>query len=310
MRLVSVILFLVLDLIPSGKAFLEPLQKRDSALVADQFEYGVSLKDVAPGTVIGLPDFEAASNDTLSVVRGWKIDTLSKPRKPLEIRASVVLSPFEEGKYELPGIPVKVESADRCDTLVFEPVELEVFPIQIDTATFVIKDIKGLRTYPLTFVETVPWIIGLLLLAAVAVLIIRLVRKHRRQVETASHKDPPHIVALRKLDRYRGDKYWAPEKQKLFYSGITDALREYIDERFGIDAPEMTTAEIFCSLKGSKAFSPELYGELKALFETADFVKFAKMTVGDEENAKALPLAVRFVTETYQTGMEEENNVL
>ncbi|MBR0361054.1 MAG: hypothetical protein IIX35_01595, partial [Paraprevotella sp.] len=38
---------------------------------------------------------------------------------------------------------------------------------------------------------------------------------------------------------------WVPEKQKAFYSGITDALREYIAARYGISAMEMTTAEIF-----------------------------------------------------------------
>ena len=36
------------------------------------------------------------------------------------------------------------------------------------------------------------------------------------------------------------------------------------------------------------------------------FVKFAKHTASDEENARALPTAVRFVTSTYQTVLEEE----
>ena len=35
-----------------------------------------------------------------------------------------------------------------------------------------------------------------------------------------------------------------------------------------------------------------------------DFVKFAKFTASDEDNAKALPVAVRFVTSTYQSDLE------
>ena len=62
---------------------------------------------------------------------------------------------------------------------------------------------------------------------------------------------------------------------------------------------EMTTAEIFDDLKGSD-IPPELYQEMKALFERADFVKFAKYTASDEDNAKVLPGAVRFVTATYE----------
>ena len=35
----------------------------------------------------------------------------------------------------------------------------------------------------------------------------------------------------------------------------------------------------------------------KELFDRADFVKFAKYVASDEDNAAALPVAVRFVTE-------------
>ena len=117
--------------------------------------------------------------------------------------------------------------------------------------------------------------------------------------------DPPHIVALRRLDRFRGNSFWVPEKQKAFYSGITDALKDYIDERFGVDAPEMTTSELFSALKKEKDITPEMYSELQALFERADFVKFAKLIASDEQNAAALPVAVRFVTSTYKIEPEE-----
>ena len=40
--------------------------------------------------------------------------------------------------------------------------------------------------------------------------------------------------------------------------------------------------------------------------ETADLIKFAKFTAPDEYNAKVVPTAVRFVTETYQNALEEE----
>jgi hypothetical protein len=79
-----------------------------------------------------------------------------------------------------------------------------------------------------------------------------------------------------------------------------------MDERFGVDAPEMTTAELFDALKSDKDITPEMYSSLKELFERADFVKFAKHIASEQENAAALPLAVRFVTTTYQTDLEKE----
>ena len=68
----------------------------------------------------------------------------------------------------------------------------------------------------------------------------------------------------------------------------------------------MTTAEIFNDMKNTDV-PADLLEELKELFERADFVKFAKFTASDEDNAKALPSAVRFVTSTYQTELEDEN---
>ena len=68
---------------------------------------------------------------------------------------------------------------------------------------------------------------------------------------------------------------------------------------------EMTTAEIFDGLRGTD-IPVDLYQEMKDLFERADFVKFAKYIATPEDNATVLPQAVRFVTSTYQTEVEEE----
>ena len=285
MKLLILILTALLDIVPSGDATLQQLQKRDSILIADQIRYGVTIEDVKAGEKIALPDFSAASNDTLTILGGWQLDTLVNGkavrsrnakaaarllRKPFALKASIVLVPFEEGHYALPDVPV-------------------------------------IRDYPVTFKELLPWIGGGLLAAALIALAVWLIiRASKRKAEALKPKDPAYIVALRELDKYRSDKYWAPDKQKAFYSGITDALKFYMDERFGVDAPEMTTAELFDALKSDKDITPEMYSSLKELFERADFVKFAKHIASEQENAAALPLAVRFVTTTYQTDLEKE----
>ena len=318
MKLLILILTALLDIVPSGDATLQQLQKRDSILIADQIRYGVTIEDVKAGQKIALPDFSAASNDTLTILGGWQLDTLVNGkavrsrnakaaarllRKPFALKASIVLVPFEEGHYALPDVPVIRES----DTLVFKGLEMDVKTMPVDTATFVPYDIKGQILYHVTFKELLPWIGGGLLAAALIALAVWLiVRASRRKAEALKPKDPAYIVALRELDKYRSDKYWAPDKQKAFYSGITDALKFYMDERFGVDAPEMTTAELFDALKSDKDITPEMYSSLKELFERADFVKFAKHIASEQENAAALPLAVRFVTTTYQTDLEKE----
>lgn len=312
MKLLTLILAAVLDIVPAGQAFLRQLQPRDSILIADQLEYGFQLDSVPEGTAVALPDFSPMSGDTLTLVRSWQLDTTARLRvrrsggkaRLYNLRGSIVLAPFEEGTYHLPDIPVLRGS----DTLRFAGLEMEVKTMPVDTATFVLHDIKGQIRYPLTFKELLPWIAAFWLLAVLVILAVCLVQLHRRRAggEAAAPKDPAYIVALRELDKWRGDKFWAPDKQKAYYSGITDALKTYIEDRFGVDAPEMTTAELFDALRAEKDLPEELRQELQGVFECADFVKFAKHTASDEENARALPTAVRFVTSTYQTVLEEE----
>lgn len=322
MKLLTIILAIVMDVVPGGDAVLQQLQKRDSILIADQLRYSVTLKDLDKDSGIALPDLSQASNDTLTIIGGWQLDTLVRGRKvhsrnakaaarilqkPFDLSAGIVLAPFEEGTYELPDIPVVRRSGDKIDTLIFKGLEMEVKTMPVDTATFDIHDIKGQIEYPVTFREVLPWALGGLALIAIILLAAKLIdNAAKRKAEAGKPRDPAYIVALRELDKYRSDKYWAPEKQKAFYSGITDALKFYMDDRFGVDAPEMTTAELFDALKGDKDITPEMYNDLKELFERADFVKFAKHVASDEENAGALPLAVRFVTTTYQADIEKE----
>ena len=302
--------------IPSGKTFLEPLQKRDSVLVADQFRYGFVLEQSQPGATYALPDLSKGLMEGVEAVGGWQADSLLTPaqrkairkgeRFPVDIRVSTVIAPFEEGEILLPPLLAQRTLDGVVDTLLFEPQVLDVRPMPVDTATFVIHDIKGQIRYPLTLQEVLPWILGFDLLAILVIGAVCLVLSRKRKEEASRYQEPAYIVALRGLDKYRGDKYWAPEKQKTMYSGITDTLRTYIESRFGVNAEEMTTAEIFDALKDDRDLTPELYAEVKELFELSDFVKFAKHTASDEDNAHAIPTAVRFVTSTYQSQLDRE----
>ena len=315
-RIIISIFVLAAGIIPKGEALLLPLQQRDSILIADQLRYGFELDSVEQGAVLAFADYEKIfDKDTLVLVENWRVDTLKIHKLPgkqrsYHIRGSLVISPFEEGEYVLPPVSVQLTSASgQVDTLIFDPQVMQVKTMPVDTATFEVHDLKGQMTYPVTFRELLPYILGAILLAALVFLLVVFLRRRALSKQQAEEeKEPAYITALRRLEHFRSDKYWAPEKQKTFYSGITDTMRAYIASRFAIDAKEMTTAEIFAALKNNPELTPELYNEARELFETADFVKFAKHIATDEDNAKVVPAAVRFVTSTYK--VEEEENVL
>ena len=293
------------------EASLEQLQPRDSLLIADQIRYGVRIYRLEDGTRL-TPELQGTLSDSLIKVKDWHIDTL-KAWTPKEgpsrsdIEISTILTSFDAGTFDLPGITVERWFKDGIvDSLSFEGQEIQYYTMPVDTATFKVHELKEQIDYPVTIVEILPWIGGAqggIALIALAVWFVR--RYLHRRDEKILQREPAHIVALRKLDTYRGDKYWTEDKQKQFYSGVTDALREYIAARYGVGAMEMTTRELFQALKGVE-LDLTLRTGLQHLFETADFVKFAKMTLPREENATVVPFAVQFVTATYEQQLQEE----
>ncbi|MBP5676268.1 MAG: hypothetical protein J6W94_04585 [Bacteroidales bacterium] len=295
--------------IEAGPSYLEPLQVRDSVLVLDQFRYGMVIRDVPEGTSIGLPNIDAEETlkGKLLIVDSWKRDTINviarkDSVKKYDIRAWFTVAPLVNGEYELFPLTCLV----GLDTLVYIHQMLDVKEPSIDLETFQPNDIKPQVKFPVTFAEAIPWVMIGLFAIAILVLIFAIYSTiERKQKEKPA--EPAHIRALRKLDKFRGEKHCKPENQKNFYSGVTDALREYIAARFGVGAMEMTTAEIFAALKGDEDIPEDLFEEMKDLFERADFVKFAKYTAPDEDNKRVLPEAVRFVSSTYVSEVKKED---
>ena len=303
--------------------FMRQLQKRDSILIGDQMEYGFKLEGLEDGSVLGFPKLE---DSFLEQLTEWDSKILERRSqgagKPdlLDIEASITVAAFEEGDYKLPPIIIgRVSPSGQVDTLYFDPIDIKVMTIPMDTATFERHGMKAMIEVPYNWEEfmydldqlwnyikehLLVWIIlgrWLIILAVVGYCLWYVLKKKEGVVNTYIN-EPAHIVALRKLDGLRSNAMWVPEKQKTFYSGVTDTLREYISKRYGIGALEMTTAELFDEMKVTD-LSVEQLDELHDLFVRADFVKFAKYVASDEDNASAVPVAVRFVTQTYQSDL-------
>ena len=283
---------------------------RDSILIGDQVEWTLDFQ-LAPGEAVSISKPGAEPVPGVEALGEMALDTLSDKKGTLSLRGRIILTSFDSGSYVLPPLYVLMASADgSIDTLEYTGPRLAVNTIPIDTATFQPHDIKGQIRYPLTFREVIPWVGLALLVAALVWLLVRWIRLRRQNRDFFGKpvvKDPPHIVALRSLEKTRAQKLWQAGKQKQFYTQVTDALRQYIADRFDVAALEQTSAEMFRDLQ-DKDIEPELKEKLKDLFTTADFVKFAKHTASDQENENAIPTAIRFVNETYMKEIEKEED--
>ena len=304
--------------------FLRQIQPRDSILIGDQLEYGFRLEGVEDGTVLGFPKL---GDGAIELIQDWTQTVEDREDRPrlMDIEASIRIAAFEEGVYNLPPIVIERMAPDgKVDTLYFDSMQIDVKTMPIDTATFERHPMKGQMQTPfnwdefvftvkemavayiglLPLLEAIKWVVMVIIVCICIWMIANPKSLSGSTSEVA--REPAHIVALRKLDAFRSNALWVPEKQKSFYTGVTDALREYISRRYGVSAMEMTTAELFAAVTSVEDFPADMLDGLKSLFETADFVKFAKHVASDEDNASAVPLAVRFVTQTYQSELERQ----
>lgn len=286
----------------------------DSLLVGDQVVWTFDFS-VPEGKMLAVaPYSEILARDTtirgaVEVVRDFELDTLSVKKNLAQLRGRILLTSFDSGAFRLPPpiILVEKDGGSEADTLKIDSKTLYVNTIPVDTATFKIYDIKPQETYPVTFKEVLPWILLGLGIAALIWAIARYIvmrRKNKDFFGRSIESDPPHIVALKKLEKIRSDKLWQNGKEKLFYTGVTDAVREYIDKRYGVRAMEQTSSEIMDSLK-DKQIEEKVLSDLGAMFITSDLVKFAKHTPGAEDNEKAIPAAVNFVNFAYMQQLKE-----
>ncbi len=284
---------------------------RDTILIGDQIKWSIRIpaEELEKTSGFMLPDKPGEIMRGVEILGGVTLDTLSLKNRVPEIEASVLITSFDSGSYQLPPFPIYLKRTDgTLDTLDMKAPKLEVLTIQVDTASFEPYDIKGQMTYPITFAEILPWILivlGILLISYLVYRYVGYLRAKRAGKLSEVHKDPPHIIALRELDLLRGRKLWQEGKEKEYYTVITDILRAYLEARYSIQAMEKTSNEILEELSG-KNMKPEQFQELSDLFSLSDLVKFAKYTASREENENAIPVAVRFVNSTFEEVLEEE----
>jgi len=291
--------------IPDSTRWLpsELIKERDTLLIGDQALWRMSVRTEEGSAFLFAIELPVGKELTKGIeLLEAKIDTIRNRReRDWLMRGELRITSFDSGSYVLPPIPLYLlRPSGDVDTLWFAGPQLEVTTIPIDTTTYKPFDIKGQMTYPLTVKEIFPWggLIFLLLLAAyILYRWIRHRKENRPLFGKPKPKEPAYLVAFRQLEEIKVQKLWQNGKVKLFYTAVTDVLRIYVSERWGIQAMEQTSAELLSALK-QEQLDKALLEEVNAMLQTADLVKFAKYQAGVEENEQAIPVVVHFVQAT------------
>lgn len=223
----------------------------------------------------------------------------------LQITQRYIITAWDSSFYYLPPLQVKV------DTTVYESKSLafKVYTLDVDTLNadkfFPPRDIQQL---PFSWVDWKEICYAALLIpvcVAIIVLLHYLIKRGKPIFRLVRRKKklPAHQVAISEIERIKEQRTWAKEDSKEYYTLLTDALRNYIQERYGFSAMEMTSTEIIERL--IRDTDQKSIEELREIFRTADLVKFAKWTTQINENDANLMAALQYVNETK---VEEDPN--
>jgi len=287
----------------------------DSIKLGQQVKFSINVNYKANSgqhIIINWPQFTDTIIKQIEIVGQSKIDTIiadSTNPYQLTLQKVFLITSFDSGSWTIPAL--KFSSNNDSKGIYTQALTLNVSNIAIDTALS-IKDIKPILEVNYTWLDWIKDNVYTIVIAIAAIIVIIVifyyVRKKIKNKPIAiiqeAPKLPPHIIAIEKLDKLKNERLWQEGKLKLYHSSLTDILREYIENRFKIQAMEQTTDEILYGFR-NVAIDEESKNKLKQILFLSDLVKFAKEHPLPNENEMSISNAYDFINGTLK---EEENS--
>ena len=167
-----------------------------------------------------------------------------------------------------------------------------------------IRDIKDPIGFPSVLLPVFLFLLWLCLVAGVVFLIRCLMKRKKTRVLRLL----PHEIAYARLEELKNKKLIDKNKIKEFYIKLSDIIRHYLEARFALKAPEMTTEEFLAKLRQTEILTREHKKLLKEFLIHCDLVKFAKYGPMLSEIDSSFNSAKKLVDQTKkeETGKKRE----
>ena len=212
-----------------------------------------------------------------------------------------ILDTYVTGPYIIPAPVVKFTGSDGKEN------EIEGNDVSVEVRSVIadgeypedIKDISEPVDLPVDYLPYV-WlgaVIAVLVGAGVTVFI--LLRRRERKAEGVPPKSA-HEIAYEQLQEIADANLIQVGELERYYVLLSAVIRHYLENRFSLRAPEMTTEEFLQAALGAQHAVP--LDEHKALLQSflteCDLVKFAQYGPDEGQIEAAFASAKRFVDET------------
>jgi len=284
-----------------GPISVELRASRKEITIADRLTLVIQA-EVQEDYEVGLPKFGA------KLQQFGIVDYVTAPPRLADngrvvSRRSYVLEPFLSGEYEIPPMTITFWKKGDPDGKKHE-IQTETITIQVASllpakaAELEIKDIAGPLDIP---APRRLWLYAAIsaavtVLASTVALVVW--RRRRRERIAGVPRIPAHELAYDRLEKLLGEKLIENGRFKDFYRGISDILRHYIENRFGLCAPERTTEEFLEELRCDDVLAASHKDLLTEFLRHCDLVKFAELQPGEMEIQQTFNVCKRLIMET------------
>ncbi len=222
-------------------------------------------------------------------------------------RQTLAAESLTSGLVEIPPLVVKyARKPTQADVepvfeneLATEPLEIEVrSALTTQDSVFEPRGITGVLRPPREPLS--PWIwaaiAGALLIGAlvIAAFVVWLKRRAQRPAPPIL----PEVWALRALAQLEAADLISSGQAKEFYYRLSEIVRVYIELKFGLAAPEMTTEEFLGALARDRGALPYDANRLRDFLQACDLVKYAALRPRTEDARQALGTARAFIDAT------------
>ena len=255
---------------------------------------------------VAMPDFaENLAPIQSLLIHDWEnLPDETLPGGRVVKKQTYELETYLTGVYEIPPAKVSFAINSNTNTLYSSALCVEVVSIAKEGEMNDIRDVKGVVELLLKEKNRTKVIIVLASLAAVA--LVLLLCLGRKKEKTAPPPVPAHVKAFAALKALLAEGLLEKELYKEYFSRLSLVLRTYIEDRFEIRAPELTTEEFLAVLRQDPKFSYEQREMLRSFLGECDMIKFAKGETSAELAKEATDNIKNFIEQTKETAEQKE----
>jgi hypothetical protein len=141
-------------------------------------------------------------------------------------------------------------------------------------------------------------LLGLLIVVGLIFLVRWLRGKMTRQKAKPVIVRPAWEIAREELAALEKENLPGKGNVEAYFVRLSAIIRHYLERRFSLSAPEMTTDEFLLHIKTSTVLNLQQKDSLREFLTVSDMVKFARYSSSSKEMDDALVVANRLIEET------------